>query len=256
MTMDLTASHLTSSAAATASSRAALNKTTARVAGVFYLLVGIFGGFAEGYVEPKMRVPGDAATTLANVVSNDALIRIGVVADLLDQAFFVLLAATLYVLLKSVNHGVAVVMLSLVIAAAAIAGLNVIFLFEALHVSSDAGALNAFGAGGVAAMVLMLIDFQHYGLLAAQVFFGLWLAPLGYLALKSGQFSRPLGFLLIVAAGCYLVDLLTAFLVPDFSKLIHTYVVIPCAVAEIWMVLYLLVIGVRTSRGQRTLPST
>jgi hypothetical protein len=29
-------------------------KRLARVAGVLYLLVGIFGGFAEGYVEPKM----------------------------------------------------------------------------------------------------------------------------------------------------------------------------------------------------------
>ena len=33
--------------------------------------------------------------------------------------------------------------------------------------------------------MLLLLDVQHYGTLAAQVFFGLWLAPLGYLAYKS-----------------------------------------------------------------------
>ena len=59
--------------------------TLARVAGVLYLLVGIFGGFAEGFVEPKMYVAGDAAATAANVVANAGLVRLGVVADLLDQ---------------------------------------------------------------------------------------------------------------------------------------------------------------------------
>jgi Domain of unknown function (DUF4386) len=223
-----------------------LNKTTARIAGVLYLLVGIFGGFAEGFVEPKVYVAGDAATSVANVVSNAALVRAGVVADLLDQAFFVLLAVTLYGLLKNVQRNVAVAMVALVAVAAAIASLNVVFLFEALQVSGGGSYLKAVGTAGAEATVLMLLDLQHYGLLAAQVFFGLWLAPLGYLALKSGQFSKALGIVLIVAAGCYMVDLLAAFLVPDLSKVIHAYVVIPCALAEIWMVLYLLVIGVRT----------
>jgi hypothetical protein len=91
----------------------------------------------------------------------------------------------------------------------------------------------------------MLLDIQHYGTLSAQVFFGLWLAPLGYLAIKSQLFPKGLGVVLVVAAVCYLVDLFAAFLVPDVSLKIHAFVVIPCAIAEIWMVLYLLVKGVR-----------
>src|SRR6478609_5866019 len=71
-------------------------KRLARIAGVLYLLVGIFGGFAEGFVEPKMYVAGDAAATALNVVANSGLVRMGVVADLLDQTFFVFLAMTLY----------------------------------------------------------------------------------------------------------------------------------------------------------------
>jgi len=43
------------------------------------------------------------------------------------------------------------------------------------------------------------------------------------------------------------VDLLAAFLVPDFGQTIHAFVVIPSAIAEISMVLYLLVRGVRSS---------
>ena len=51
-----------------------------------------------------------------------------------------------------------------------------------------------------------------------------------------------------VAAGCYLVDLITAFLVPDFNQLIHTFIVIPCLIAEVWMVGYLLAVGVKTDK--------
>ena len=49
-------------------------------------------------------------------------------------------------------------------------------------------------------MVLLLLDAQHYGILVAQIFFGLWLVPLGYLAYKSGMFPRALGVTLIVGA--------------------------------------------------------
>jgi Domain of unknown function (DUF4386) len=80
-------------------------KRLARIAGVLYLFVGIFGRFAEGYVEPKMYVAGDASATAGNVIANAGLVRIGAVSDLLDQTFFVFLVLTLYVLLKHVHHG-------------------------------------------------------------------------------------------------------------------------------------------------------
>jgi hypothetical protein len=38
-------------------------KRLARIAGIFYLIVGITGGFAEGFVDPKIYVAGDAAAT-------------------------------------------------------------------------------------------------------------------------------------------------------------------------------------------------
>jgi hypothetical protein len=224
-------------------------KRLARIAGVLYLLVGIFGGFAEGYVEPKMYVAGNAAATAGNVVANAGLVRVGVVADLLDGTFFVFLALTLYILLKHVHKSVARAMLVLVALATGITCLVAGFEFEGLRVATDASYAAALGTAGANAVVMVLLDLQHYGLLIAQIFFGLWLAPLGYLAYRSaGLFPRWLGVVLIVGAACYIVDLLAAFLVPDFGQMVHAYVVIPSAVAEISMVLYLLVIGVKTSK--------
>ena len=109
-------------------------KRLARIAGVLYLFVGIFGGFAQGYVEPKMYVAGDAPATAGNVVANTGVVRLGVVSELLGQTIFVFLALTLYVLLKHVHQSVARAMVVLVALAAGIPCLNTVFLFEALRI--------------------------------------------------------------------------------------------------------------------------
>jgi hypothetical protein len=226
-------------------------KRLARIAGIFYLLVGIFGGFAEGFVDPKMYVANNALATAGNVVANAGLVRLGVVAHLLDATFFVLTALALYNLLKHVHKDVAQAMLVFVVLATGIISLNAVFQFESLRVATDSAYAAAFGTAGSNALVLLLLDIQHFGTLSAQVFFGLWLAPLGYLAYKSKLFPKVLGIVLIAATVCYLVDLLTAFLVPDFGKQIHAWIVIVPAIAEISMVLYLLVVGVRTVEPDR-----
>jgi hypothetical protein len=220
-------------------------KRLARISGILYLFVGIFGGFAEGFVDPKMYVAGNAGATAANVVANAGLVRMGVVAHLLDGTVFVFLAMALYVLLEHVNKSVARAMLVLVALATGIICLNAVFQFEALRVATDGSYATAFGIEGSNALVLLLLDTQHYGTLSAQVFFGLWLVPVGHLAGKSGLFPKWLGTLLIVGGVCYLVDLLAAFLVPALAHRIHAFVVIPCAIAEISMVVYLLAVGVR-----------
>jgi len=219
-------------------------KRLARIAGFLYLLVGIFGGFAEGYVEPKMYVAGNAAATVGNIVANAGLVRLGVVADLLDATFFVFVALALYILLKHVDKSVARAMLVFVMLAAGITCIAAVFEFEGLRVATGAVDLGALGAGGSSAMVLLLVDLQHYGLLTAQIFFGLWLAPLGYLAYRSGWFPKALGVVLVAAAASYIVDLVAAFLAPDVAKSIHGFATILPAIAEPAMVLYLLVIGV------------
>src|SRR5438067_9102942 len=222
-------------------------RRSSRTAGLTSLPGGIFGGFAQGFVYPKIYVAGDAATTAANLLANSGLVRLGVVADVFDNVIWVLLALALFALLKHVNKNAARAMVVLVAIGAGITMLNAVFEFEALRVATGAVNLAGFGAAGSNALALLLVDAQHYGLLIASIFFGLWLVPLGYLAYRSGWFPRALGVTLIVGGACYLVDMLAAFLLPDIGKAIHGYVNIASAIAEIWMVGYLLVIGVKMS---------
>ena len=52
-----------------------------------------------------------------------------------------------------------------------------------------------------------------------------------------------------MAAISYLVQLLTAFLAPDFSKQVFGILSILPIIAEVWMLGYLLVVGVKTEKA-------
>jgi hypothetical protein len=227
-------------------------KRLARFAGVLYLLIGILGGFAQGFVYPRMYVAGDAATTAGNLIANAGLVRLGVVADFFDNTIWIFLALVLYRLLKGVNKSAARAMVVLVAIGASITMLNAVFEFEGLRVATGAVNLAGFGAARSNALALLLLDAQHYGLLIASIFFGLWLVPLGYLAYRSGWFPKALCVGLIVGGAGYLVNVLAAFLVPDVGKAISGYVTIPSAIAEVSMVIYLLVIGVKIPKTPAT----
>jgi len=103
------------------------------------------------------------------------------------------------------------------------------------------------GVAGSNAVVLLLLDIHNYGYLIAQIFFGLWLVPLGYLAYTSKMFPRALGVVLIAAGISYLLDLLVAFASPELSRTVHAYFAILPTIAEVWMLGYLLVFGVRSA---------
>jgi hypothetical protein len=225
-------------------------KRLARIAGVLYVVNGIVAGFAFGYVLTKVYVPGNAATTAANVVASSGLVRAGVVADLFQATEWVFLAMTLYILLKHVHLSAARAMVVLVGVGAAITCLNDVFQFESVRVATDASYAAALGTAGSNALVQLLLEIHHYGFLVAQIFFGLWLVPFGYLAYKSAMFPKALGVMLVIGGACYIVGLLAVFLIPDGGEKINTFVTLPSAIAEVAMVLYLLVFGVKTVKPE------
>lgn len=229
-------------------------KRLARIAGVLYLIVAIFAAFPHS-VFNGMYIAGDAATTAANIVAKAEIVQIAVVADFIMVTAWVFLALTLYRLLKHAHQDAAIAMVVFVAIGAGIVSLNDIFVFEGMQVATNTSYAAALGAGGANALSLMLLDTQRYGGLAASVFMGLWLVPLGYLVYKSDMFPKALGVALITVCACYHAKLLTAFLAPDLWTAIQGYVSIPIWVFELWMVLYLLLIGVRDVKAGVRIPA-
>ena len=136
---------------------------------------------------------GEPARTAENVLANSGLVRFSAMADLLQATVFVFLAMALYALLKDVNKNAARAMVLLVAIATTIMCLNEVFQFSALLVATGGSYPAAFGAAGWNVLVLLLMGMHHSGFLIAQIFFGLWLVPLDYLAYTSGLFPKALG---------------------------------------------------------------
>jgi hypothetical protein len=212
-------------------------KRLARTAGLYYLIVAILGGFAH-IVRVNVYAPGDAATTAENVVANASLVRLSFVA--------VFLVMALHQLLQHVNKAVARAMVIFVVLQVGITCLNMVHQLGALVVATEDSYASALGTDGSNALVLLLLDLQHSGYLVAQIFFGLWLFPLGLLAYRSGMFPRPLGAILMVACAAYLVDVPLQFLASGIADAINPVVVALVILSEVSMVGYLLIKGVKT----------
>jgi len=228
----------------------------ARTAGVYYLVVAIFGGFAH-VVRTQVYVPGDATATTDNVVANADLVRFSFAADLVQATFAVFLVMALYRLLRHVDASIARAMVVFVVLQVGITCLNLVHQFGALMVATQPSYASGFGDEGANTLVLLLMDLQHNGYLVAQIFFGLWLFPLGLLAYRSGMFPRALGVILMVATGAYLVDAALQFLATDVADVVSGPVLIPVViVAEVWMLAYLLIKGVRTPAADNTPPNS
>lgn len=237
-----------------ANGRPAAAVRLARVAGVLYLVVAIFGGFAQA-VRVSVYEPGDAAATTANIVANATLVRLSFAADVVQALVWIIMAVILHRLFAHAGRSVAHAMVVFVAVSAAIASLNMVNQLGALVVATSASYTSAFGVAGSNALVLLLMDLQHYGYLIAQLGW-LWLFALGVLGYRSGMFPRWLSFLLMLGTACYLVDALTRFLAPSFADTSAVIFVGPEIVCEVALLAYLLVKGVRTPRPSVTRSET
>ena len=224
------------------------SKRLARIAGALYLAVAILSAFAIVFVRPTVYVAGDATATAANLAANEFLFRLGFLADLGQSTLMLLAAITLYLLFQHVNKNAARAIVVFAAISVAIQCLNLAPYLAALSLATDPTYAAAFGPGGADALALLLMDMQHSGFLIAQVFFGLWLLPMGYLAFISGMFPKALGVLLIIACFSYLAHVPFVFLWPELGTMLTPFVAIPAVLAEVWMVLYLLIRGVKVPK--------
>ena len=234
-------------------SRGSAQVRLARTAGLLYLVMAVFGGGAHA-IRLQVYVPGDAATTAANLAANASLVRLSFAADLLQNLAWLCLALVLHRLLAHAGRYLAGAMVVFIVFSAGIASLNLVHQLGALVVATTPEYATAFGTLGSDGVALLLMDLQHYGYLIAQLSW-LWLFALGLLAYRSGMFPRPLALVLMLTTACYMVDALQQFLAPGLDIPAAVFVV-PEILSEVALLLYLLIKGVRTAPTAQLTAST
>ena len=224
------------------------NKKTARMAGLIYLLYAVVSIFADVGVRSKLIVLGDAATTARNIMASAWQFRIGFVVDLVGALLFLLTAWALYVLLKPVNEYLALLFLLLNLVGVAIWCVSDLFLITSQLLLSGADYLKVFQADQLQALAMLFLNLYKNGFSGiAQIFFGAWLFPLGYLVFKSGFLPKILGIMLMVECFVWLLFPIQFFLFP--GNLVLTYLSSAVGfIGEFSLMLWLLIKGAKDQK--------
>src|SRR5438445_660002 len=165
-------------------------KKAARTAGVLYFLSSLLAPLSLIQIPSVFMVMGDATATANKIRTSELLFRIGIVAELMSATIFIFMGLAFYHLLKGVNKKHALLMLTLVLLSVPISFLNELKRIAALTLSNSAHFLLAVDQRQLDALVMAFLHLHGSGLLLAQIFWGLWLFPVGVLVYRSG-FPSP-----------------------------------------------------------------
>lgn len=223
-------------------------RKTARVTGLWYLALAITGLVGFLLIRPRIYIAGDPAATLANLVEDAALARIGLLLELALVVTQALAAVWFYKLFRSINSTAAWALAAFGMVNAIAVMTSAVFLATALTVASDVGL--APGGDAVATTQLMYQLSSHSWGVGA-LFFGLWLIPMGYIAATSGRMPKWLGRILILGGGGYVLSAFVGYGVASAPSWLVESLALPATVGEFWMIGYLLLRGIRHPMDHR-----
>ena len=187
-----------------------------RFAGLLYLVLSIPGFFAIVYVPSKLIVRGNATATANNIASHETLFRFGIMANLICQAGWVFVALALYYLFKRVHQRLAALVVIMVVVEIPLAFLNELNSIAALILVRGADFLSIFEKPQRDALAMLFLNLHSEGFGIAEVFWCLWLFPLGLLVYRSRFLPRFLGVWLAIDGLAYLVLSVTGVLLPQY----------------------------------------
>jgi len=219
-------------------------KNPGRFAGFLYVLTSIVGFFAMGYVPGKLIVHGNATATVSNITAHEALFRLGIAGELIGQAGFIFVALALYDLLKGVSRRHASIMVILIVVSIPIAFVNELNSIAALVLVRGADFLAIIEKPQRDALAMLFIKLHGQGFVVAEIFWGLWLFPLGLLVYRSRFLPRFLGVWLGLAGVAWVILSLTGILAPQYQDKVDRYSQ-PAIIGEIVFMLWLLVKGAK-----------
>jgi hypothetical protein len=216
-------------------------RRTARAAGSWYLGLAVTGIIGFLLLRPAVYDPDDAAATLENLMTDEGLARLALGMELAIAVTQALAAVWFYKLFRPIIPVAAwgVGVFGMVNAVAILASSAAVA--TALEVASDAGLAPADDAAATTQLLFRLSE-SFWGVGA--LFFGLWLIPMGWVAATSGRFPRELGWVLVAGGVGYVASAFLENAVDAPAGLVDA-LTIPATVGELWMIGYLLVVGIR-----------
>lgn len=214
--------------------------TTARLTGIWYLLLGISGMAGFLTLHPKLYV-ADPAQTLTNLTEQETLARIRLLLEFAIVVSQALAAVWFFKLFKDINH----------VAAWALAAWGMMnaaaIMISAMAMGGALGIVNSTSSLDDKLIMIQIFDqFIKHAWGVGSLFFGLWLIPMGYVVVSSQRMPKWLGYVLIIGGAGYLISACLNYM--GIKGVWLDLMVIPATVGEFWMIAYLLIFGIRPSK--------
>ncbi len=216
----------------------------ARMAGVFWLITVLLGGFAAF----ELVVSSDAAATATNILTHESLFRWAIVANLIATVCYLVATLLVYVLLKAVNRNLSLLAAFFSLAGCAGSGVSFVLNLAPLSVLGDAQSFNVFNAEQLQALALIFLKLNAQAFNIGMFFFGLHVLTVGYLIFNSIFLPRILGVLLAITGACYLTNSFANFLSLPFKAYLFPFVAAGGLLGEGSLTVWLLVKGVHVQR--------
>ena len=221
----------------------AAQRKAAKIAGVAFLLTMATVIAVNFGINERLLVAGNPTETARNILAHERLFRLGIAGNLIYSAGVIVLLSALYVVLRTVNRGLALLAAVWRLVFAATWVLIQLNFFSALRLLNGADYLRAFGADGAQTLArFYLSGFDQY--YVGVLFYGLASTACSWLWLKSRYVPRALvAFGLIASAWCVACTLLL-YVFPNFPNVVNLWWFdFPMALFEMGLGIWLLIKG-------------
>jgi hypothetical protein len=225
-------------------------RRAARIAGIAYLVMFVVAILANFGVRERLIDPDNATATVANITGSMGIFRLGLLGFLTIFILDVLIAWALHIVFRRVNPDVSLATAWFRLVYAGFLGVAIVSLFNVLELLGGAEYASALGTDQINAHVMRGLGSFESTWLIGLVAFGVHLALLGTLLVRSGYAPKVLGIVLIAAGLAYALDTVAHGLLADYQSYAGGFtaaVAVPSMVGEGWLGIWL----IRTRRLER-----
>jgi len=221
-------------------------RTAATVAGWSGLLTFAIVVFGNYVLLNPLTVPGNAAATAQNIVAHETQFRLTVVCFLTYSLGVVVLLSALYVILKPVNPGLALVGALSRLVFALLWLLSSLNLLSALRLLSNANYLQVFEPDRLQALARLHLGASFDDYYVGLPFFGLAATICAYLWLKSNYIPKGLALFGVISSAWCVLCAFIFLIFPHFNTVVNDYIFdSPMALFEMVLSFWLLFKGLK-----------
>lgn len=212
---------------------------TARLAGMWYLLLAVSGMLGFLFFHGQIFIKDNPSQTLNNLVQKASTARIRLVLELVIIVSQSLAAFWFYKLFFKRDASAALILLIWGTVNAVLITISAVSMSAAIDLAHN----NTIAIQEKLPLLHLLNNIIGHAWSVGGIFFGLWLLPMGYIVIRHKTMPAWLGYTLLLGGLGYLLQ--TFLKSAGYQNSYLGLLVMPATIGELWMIVYLLIWGIR-----------